>query len=177
MESPSSCSSHISTRSANSGRSPDGPTVAPARRFAPCKGAGRTRPITLSSAANARRLIADEQYFGLEARELRAGAARALARISKQRPEPAWIDIHSPGNDFKLDDALAGEALLSAFLTAGFLHPDGTGAYRPTDILREYAAACVVGPLPRARAKALIIRACRQAVRINFDFGSESIPD
>jgi len=99
---------------------------------------------------------------------LRAGAARALARISKQPPEQAWIDVHSLGNDFKLD-ALTGEALLRAFLTAGLLHPDGTGAYRPTDIFREYAAACVVAPLPRARAKALIIRACRQAARINSD--------
>lgn len=167
MESSTLSSSHIPTRSSSSRQSPRGPTAAPARGSnASVDAAGRATLTALPSAVNARRLIANEQYFGLEAKVLRAGAARALTRISKQPPEQAWIDIHSLGKDFKLD-AVASEALLSAFLTGGLLHPDGTGAYRATDIFREYALACVVAPLPRARAKTLIIRACRQAARIN----------
>ncbi len=118
---------------------------------------------------NARRLIADQQYFGLEANALRAGAGRALARISKQPAEEARIDIRSLGEDFHLD-AAASSALLSALLTGGLLYPDGTGRYRPTRHFREYALARVVEPLTRARARALVDRACRLAARINSDW-------
>jgi hypothetical protein len=118
---------------------------------------------------NDRRLVADEQYFGLEAAALRAGARRVLARIAQQPFDQEWIDIRRLGKDFQLG-AAETSALLGTFLTAGLLYPEGTGRYRPTDTFREYAAACVVAPLPRKRAKALIDRACRRAARINSDW-------
>lgn len=170
MESPDLGSSHIPTRSSNSRRSPCGPTAFPALDSnhigdAPVRG----RSIASPEAVNDRRLVADEQYFGLEAEVLRAGARRVLARISQQPVDQEWIDIRHLGKDFHLGAADAS-ALLRTFLTGGLLHPEGTGRYRPTDTLREYAAACVVAPLRRTRAKALIERACRRAACINSDW-------
>ncbi|HWZ70227.1 MAG TPA: hypothetical protein VN326_01960 [Casimicrobiaceae bacterium] len=114
-------------------------------------------------------MVADQRYFGLEARALRAGAGRVLARMAAQGPEQARIDVRSLGSDFHLDAAASGP-LLQALLAGGLLHPDGTGGYRPSERLREYALACVVAPLLRARAKRLIDTACELAARINADW-------
>ena len=43
------------------------------------------------------------------------------------------------------------------------------GGYLPTRRFHQYALACVVAPLSRARAKGLIDRACGLAARINAD--------
>ena len=117
---------------------------------------------------SARRLISDQQYFGLEAAELRSGAKRALARVTG-RTSAECIDVRSLGEDFRLDGT-AGAALLSAFLAGGMLYPDGTGRYRPTRLFREYALASVVAPLARERAKALVDRACALAASVNADW-------
>jgi len=114
-------------------------------------------------------LIADEAYFGLEAGALRSGAGHALARLSRLPPTEAWLDIHRLGEAFQLD-AEASSSLLSALLTGGLLHPEGSGRYRPTGLFHEYAVAKVVMPLPRARAKGLIDRVCGLAARINADW-------
>ncbi len=115
-----------------------------------------------------RRLVADQLYFGLQARALRAGAERALARIA-EHPEETQIDLGTLGADFRLDPA-ATLALLRALVAAELLHPDGAGGYCPTARFREYALACVVAPLSRARAKGLIDTACDLAARINADW-------
>ncbi|HET6463094.1 MAG TPA: hypothetical protein VFH33_04770 [Candidatus Krumholzibacteria bacterium] len=117
---------------------------------------------------SARRLISDQQYFGLEAGVLRAGAKRALARVTGRTSEEC-IDVRSLGEDFRLEGA-AGAALLSAFLAGGMLYPDGIGRYRPTRLFREYALATVVAPLARERAKALVDRACALAASVNADW-------
>ncbi len=117
---------------------------------------------------NARRLISDQQYFGLEAGVLRAGAKRALARVTG-RTSAESIDVRSLGDDFRLDGA-ASASLLSALLAGGMLYPDGTGTYRPTRLFREYALASVVAPLARERAKALVDRACALAASINAEW-------
>ena len=117
---------------------------------------------------SARRLISDQQYFGLEANEMRAGAKRALARVTG-RTSAECIDVRSLGEDFRLDGTAAA-ALLSAFLAGGMLYPDGIGRYRPTRLLREYALASVVAPLARERAKALVDRACALAASVNADW-------
>lgn len=117
-------------------------------------------------AAKIRRLIADQRYFGLDALAFHAGAGRVLAR---QAPRQAGLDIGSLGEDFGLD-ATATAALVRALLMGGLLQPDGTGAYRPTPRLREYAAAFVVKPLSRARARTLLGRANELAARINADW-------
>lgn len=117
-------------------------------------------------ATKIRRLIADQRYFGLDALALHAGAARVLARLAAQAPRQLRLDIGSLGEDFRLD-AAATSALVKALLIGGLLQPDGTGAYRPTARFREYAAACVVRPLSRARARTLIGRANELAAQIN----------
>lgn len=126
------------------------------------------RQIKSPPVKRARRLISDQQYFGLEAGVLRAGAKRALARVTG-RTSAESIDARSLGDDFRLDGA-ASAALLSALLAGGMLYPDGTGSYRPTRLFREYALASVVAPLARERAKALVDRACALAASINAEW-------
>lgn len=116
-----------------------------------------------------KRLIADQHYLGLDAKTLRGGAARTLARLSAHPAGHAWIDLRNLGDDFHLD-AGASAALLSAMLAGGLLYPVGAGRYHPTRQFREYALATVVAPLPRDRAKALIDRACKLAARINVEW-------
>ena len=116
-----------------------------------------------------RRLIADQQYLGLDAKVLRGGAARTLERLSSHPAGHAWIDLRNLSEDFHLD-AGATSALLSAMLAGGLLYPDGAGRYHPTRQFREYALATVVSPLPRDRAKGLIDRACTLASRVNMEW-------
>jgi hypothetical protein len=149
---------------------PQEPSAAPRIRSDATLSIPRTGKLIASRGAiNTRRLIADQQYFGLQAAALCAGAGRALLRISGQPPEQARIDARNLGEDFHLDSA-ASSALLSALLAGGMLYPDGTGQYRPTRLFREYALASVVAPLSRERAKALIDRACSLAASINADW-------
>jgi len=126
------------------------------------------RQVKSSHVKSARRLISDQQYFGLEAGVLRSGAKRALARVTG-RTSAESIDVRDLGDDFRLDGA-ASAALLSALLAGGMLYPDGTGSYRPTRLFREYALASVVAPLARERAKGLVDRACALAASINADW-------
>ena len=116
-----------------------------------------------------RRLIADQPYFGLEAKVLRGGAARTLARLSSLPAGKAWIDLRSLGEDFHLDAGTTA-TLLTAMLSSGLLYPDGAGRYHPTRQFREYALATVVAPLARERAKGLIDRACKLAARVNTEW-------
>ena len=64
------------------------------------------------SAAKVRRLIADQQYFGLTAKTFHDGAGRTLRRLSTATPR---IDVHTLGEDFCLD-AAASWTLLRALL-------------------------------------------------------------
>lgn len=125
--------------------------------------------MTAPADVKGRRLIADQQYLGLDAKALRGGAARTLARLSSHPAGRAWIDLRSLGDDFHLD-AGASAALLSAMLASGLLYPDGAGKYHPTRQFREYALATVVAPLPRERAKSLIEHACKRAARVNSEW-------
>jgi hypothetical protein len=131
--------------------------------------AGIAARIAAPSDVRGRRLIADQQYLGLDAKLLRGGAARTLARLSSHPAGKAWIDLRSLGEDFHLD-AGATAALLSAMLAGGLVYPDGAGKYHPTRQFREYALATVVAPLPRDRAKGLIDRACKVAARVNGEW-------
>jgi hypothetical protein len=129
------------------------------------------RMIAVQDTASLRRLVADRHYFGLDAQALRAGAERALARLSAKPPGEARIDVRNLGEDFHLDGP-ASSALQRELLMGGLLHPDGAGGYLPTRLFRQYALACVVAPLTRERAKALIDRACKLAAYINSDWGT-----
>ncbi len=100
---------------------------------------------------------------------LRAGAERVLARAAAQDPQQARIDVRSLGVDFRVDAAVSWK-LMRELLASGLLLADGTGGCRPAERLREYALACVVAPLLRARAKGLIATASELAARINADW-------
>ena len=54
-------------------------------------------------AAKIRRLIANQQCFGLGAKAFHDGAERTLGRVSGPAAEPARIDVHSLSEDFRLD--------------------------------------------------------------------------
>lgn len=124
---------------------------------------------TLHESGNLRRLVADRQYFGLDAQTLRVGAERTLARLSAKSPGEARIDARSLGEDFRLDGP-ASSALQRELLMGGLLHPDGAGGYLPTRLFRQYAIACVVAPLSRERAKSLVDRACKLAAQVNTEW-------
>ena len=131
--------------------------------------AGIAARMTAPADIQGRRVSADQQYLGLEAKALRGGAARTLARLSSHPAGQAWIDLRNLGEDFHLD-AGASAALLSTLLSGGLLYPHGAGKYHPTRQFREYALATVVAPLPRERAKGLIDRAGKIAARINAEW-------
>ncbi len=126
--------------------------------------------VESTRARKIRRLISDQRYFGLTARQFHAGAARMLERVSAQQPAgKAQIDLECLGHDYLLEPA-ASLGLLRAMLAGGLLIPDGAGYYRPTERFREYAAAPLVAPLSRARAKMLVDAACDLAAQINADW-------
>ena len=111
-------SSPIPARSKDSSRSPHRPTSALAAPstitvHAPDK-------LIASQGATTVRLVANQQYFGFEARVFRAGAERVLARMAAQGPQQTRIDFRNLGADFHLD-AAASWTLLSALLAGGLL--------------------------------------------------------
>jgi hypothetical protein len=113
-----------------------------------------------------RTLVVQRQYFGLEARAFRTGAARALARISPDAPTQSDLDADSIAQDFRVDPA-TGTALLHALVAGGLLQTGRDGKYRATTRMREYALARVVAPLPRTRGRTLLKYAAQLAARIN----------
>jgi hypothetical protein len=132
-------------------------------------GAPTEEAVSARGAPKIRRLIADQQYFGLDAKAFHDGAARTLARISAPGSEKPRIDVRSLGEDFRLD-AAASWALLRAMLAGGLLLTDGPGNYRPAARFREYALANVVLPLSRSRARELIDRVGKLAERVNANW-------
>jgi hypothetical protein len=118
-----------------------------------------------------RTLVSNQLYFGLEPLVFRRGAGRALTRVNGAPIEDVRISAQTLGKDFRLD-AAAADAFVSALLSSGLLqpfpgHPTG---YRLTERFAEFALARVVPPLPRARAKELLIQACQLAAKINADW-------
>ena len=115
-----------------------------------------------------RTLVTNRRYFGLDPVHLRAATGRALARVVGLPPERARVSATNLRHDFALDTTQA-EALVKEFVAEGLLDPptiDRTG-YGLTAQFVELAAARVVEPLPRARAKQLLTEACAVAERIN----------
>ena len=115
-----------------------------------------------------RTLLTNRRYFGLDPVHLRAATGRALARVVGLPPDRARVSATNLRHDFSLDSTQA-EALVKEFVAEGLLDPptiDRTG-YGLTPQFVELAAARVVEPLPRARAKQLLTEACALAERIN----------
>jgi len=116
---------------------------------------------SIAPSGNGRRLVADVRYFGLEARVLRAGLERVLARGANAR-----LGVDALCEDFRMEPA-DGAELVSALAAGGLLRVDARGSVTPTPRLREYAEATVVAPLSRARAKILVDRTRELAAQIN----------
>lgn len=116
-----------------------------------------------------RTLIAHQRYFGVDALTLRTAAGRVLTRVVGM-PQ-ARIRADHVKQDFAVD-TLEGNALVNELVVGGLLRPDDDypGAFEPTDRLREFAAARVVAPLPRARARQLVARACSTVREINAEW-------
>jgi len=137
-------------------RAPGAPAVRVARASAPPS----------REDARIKRLIAGRVYFGLDASVLHAGAERLLDRVASARTHGCAIDKRALAEDFGVVSH-GSSALLTEFLMAGLLQPDGSGSYLPTPLLKEYAKACVVMPLTRERAKTLVVRVGELASRVN----------
>jgi hypothetical protein len=115
-----------------------------------------------------RTLVTDRLYFGLDPMKLRAAAGRALARVVGLPPERARISATNIRQDFAVDTT-QGHALVNEFVAEGLLEPPNarSAGYGLTREFFELAAARVVEPLPRSRAKLLLTEGCTLAERIN----------
>ena len=120
-----------------------------------------------------RTLNSKQTYFGLEPLAFRRGAGLALARVAKLSPEQARLKGETLAKDFRVDSGHA-QALLDTFVAKGLLQLDRSAGtiseYRLTDLFKEYAAAQVVPPLTRVRAKELLDEACKLAAEINAEW-------
>ena len=117
-----------------------------------------------------RTLVTDRLYFGFDPMKLRAATGRALARVVGLPPERARVSATSLRQDFAVD-TMQGHALVDEFVGAGLLEPPNelSSGYGLTREFFELAAARIVEPLPRSRAKLLLTEACTLAERINGD--------
>src|SRR5215470_10697319 len=115
-----------------------------------------------------RTLVATQLYCGLEAILFVRGAARTLARVAELPLGRAFVSVETLRQDFELDGAAALK-LLRAFVAQRVLEPEpgGSGEYRATARLREFAQAHVVPALTRAEAMDVVDRACAWTERHN----------
>jgi hypothetical protein len=118
-----------------------------------------------------RTLVTQRLYFGVDALHLRAATARVLARVVGLPPERARVSARNLCQDFGFD-ALRGQALIDELVAEGLLEaPDELQAdYALTERFLEFAAARVVEPLPRERAKQLLLQACALAAQVNAEW-------
>jgi len=113
-------------------------------------------------------LVSDRRYFGVDAMTLRAASRRILARVVGLPPERARVSARALRQDFGVN-TVVGQALVSELVAEGLLRPHThqLGDFHVQPRLAEIASARVVEPLPRARAKALLAKACELAAKIN----------
>jgi hypothetical protein len=117
-----------------------------------------------------RTLVTDRLYFGFDPLKLRAATGRALARVVGLPPGRARISATHLRQDFAVD-TMRGQALIGEMVSSGLLEPPGATSpgYKLTREFGELAAARVVEPLGRPRAKALLAEASALAERVNDD--------
>lgn len=118
-----------------------------------------------------RTLVTHRHYFGMDPVRLRTAAGRVLTRVVGLPPERARVSAQNLLHDFAVD-TVEGEALVRELVEGGLLrpNPERAGDYRITERLREFAAARVIKPLPRARAKLILERAKVLAAEINQEW-------
>jgi hypothetical protein len=120
---------------------------------------------------NVRTLVTDRRYFGVDPLKLRAATGRALARVAGLPPDRAHVSARHLKQDFGVT-TVEGQALIDELVADGLLRPRTKmpSDYRLTPRFVEFASARVVDPLPRARARHLLAKACALAVEINADW-------
>jgi hypothetical protein len=118
-----------------------------------------------------RTLVTQRLYFGMSALYLRASSERVLARIAGLPLQSAHVSGRSLCIDFGMN-TVQGDALVEGFVNGGMLQPqtEQRDCYRLTERFLEFAAARVVAPLPRRRAKELLQRASELGTRINAEW-------
>lgn len=117
-----------------------------------------------------RQLVMNRLYFGLDPLKLRAATGRALARVVGLPPERARVSATHLRQDFAVD-TVQGQVLVDEFVAEGLLDPP-TARQQGYGFTREFfelAAARVVEPLPRTRARQLVAEANAFAERFNDD--------
>jgi len=116
----------------------------------------------------ARTLVTQRLYFGLKAIDLRAATGRVLSRVVGLPPERARVSARHLRQDFGVD-TVQGNTLVEQLVAEGLLEPPGElqADYGVTERFVEYASARVVEPLPRERARQLLVHACELATRVN----------
>lgn len=122
-------------------------------------------------AKSPRTLITQRLYFGLDPLRLREASGRVLARVVGLPPERANVSAAELRHDLGIDTTLC-RSVVDEMVAEGLLSPrnDPRGHYRLTSRFAELAAARVVEPLGRAKARALVSRACDLARTINAEW-------
>ncbi len=118
----------------------------------------------------ARTLVTHRRYFGLDAVSLRAATGRVLSRVVGLPRDRARITDSQLRVDFGVD-TIDARALVEGMVEGGLLQPRAEQRdYRITDRFYEFAAARIVEPLPRPRAKQLVGQADDLARRVNAEW-------
>ncbi len=117
-----------------------------------------------------RTLVTDRLYFGFDPLKLRAATGRALARVVGLPPERARVSATHLRQDFAVD-TVQGQLLVDEFVAGGLLEPptERQSGYGFTRDFLQLAAARVVEPLARSRARQLVGEACAFVERFNDD--------
>jgi len=118
----------------------------------------------------ARTLVTHRRYFGLDAVSLRAATGRVLSRVVGLPRDRARITDSQLRVDFGVD-TIDARVLVEGMVEGGLLQPRAEQRdYRITDRFYEFAAARIVEPLPRTRAKQLVGQADDLARRVNAEW-------
>lgn len=118
-----------------------------------------------------RTLVTRRLYFGLDALRLREASGRVLSRVVGLPPERANVSGVDLRRDLGVDTVLA-QSVVGEMVAEGLLCPrdDSSEHYRITERFAALAMARVVEPLSRARARAIVARACLLARAINDEW-------
>jgi len=118
----------------------------------------------------ARTLVTHRRYFGLDAVSLRAATGRVLSRVVGLPRDRARITDSQLRVDFGVD-TIDARVLVEGMVEGGLLQPRAEQRdYRITDRFYEFAAARIVDPLARPRAKQLVGQADDLARRVNAEW-------
>jgi hypothetical protein len=117
-----------------------------------------------------RTLVTHRRYFGLDAVTLRAATGRVLSRVVGLPRDRARVTDSQLRVDFGVD-TIDARSLVEGMVEGGLLQPRADERdYRITDRFYEFAAARIVEPLPRPRAKLLLGQAVDLAREVNAEW-------